>query len=133
MFILQLFFKSEKKKSANWMPPLRRLASILFCSMTAEFFQIFDFQKKFLYTEKMKKNNLNSSLARSIVHTTTLYLLIWECIKSTSFFSVPKSYILCIQQTITTYLLLLLFGQPKKFVRIQVTRRTLLSTLSINK
>ena len=59
------------------MPPLRRLASILFCSMTAEFFQIFDFQKKnSLYGNNEKKNNLNSSLARSIVHTTTLYLLI---------------------------------------------------------
>merc|ERR1740129_69095 len=39
------------------------------------------------------------------------------------FFQFLQSYILCIQQTITTYLLLL-FGQPKKFVRIQVTRRT---------
>ena len=53
--------------------------------------------------------------------------------KAQVFFQFLQSYILCIQQTITTYLLLLLFGQPKKFVRIQVTRRTLLSTLSINK
>merc|ERR1740129_2318591 len=48
--------------------------------------------------------------------------------KSTSFFfQFLQSYILCIQQTITTYLLRLRqFRLSNKFVRIQVTRRTLL-------
>ena len=38
MFILQLFFKPPQKNLQTECPPIRRrLASILFCSMTAEF------------------------------------------------------------------------------------------------
>ena len=55
MFILQLFFKPPQKNLQTECPPIRRrLASILFCSMTAEFSN-FSFPKKVSIRKKRKK------------------------------------------------------------------------------